>query len=85
MAYGCETEEIKVPIPAVNTHRDKPLVSNHSAADDRSNNKQLRTSNAAAAVAAAAAAAAAGDACSARPTPAITLSNEFQCNVRLSS
>ena len=26
VAYGCEVEEIKIPIPAVNTHRDKPLV-----------------------------------------------------------
>ncbi|KAH9522204.1 6-phosphofructo-2-kinase/fructose-2,6-bisphosphatase 2, variant 2 [Dermatophagoides farinae] len=24
VAYGCELEEIKVPIPAVNTHREKP-------------------------------------------------------------
>ena len=27
VAYGCELEEIKVPIPAVNTHREKPMVS----------------------------------------------------------
>lgn len=26
VAYGCELEEIKVPIPAVNTHREKPQV-----------------------------------------------------------
>ncbi|XP_027205127.2 6-phosphofructo-2-kinase/fructose-2,6-biphosphatase [Dermatophagoides pteronyssinus] len=25
VAYGCELEEIKVPIPAVNTHREKPM------------------------------------------------------------
>lgn len=27
VAYGCELEEISIPIPAVNTHREKPSVS----------------------------------------------------------
>ncbi|KAI2798753.1 6-phosphofructo-2-kinase/fructose-2,6-bisphosphatase 2 [Blomia tropicalis] len=31
VAYGCEVEEIKVNVPAVNTHRDKPLVSKHES------------------------------------------------------
>lgn len=26
VAYGCEVTEIKIPIEAVNTHRDKPPV-----------------------------------------------------------
>jgi hypothetical protein len=29
VAYGCEIEEIKIPIEAVNTHREKPLVRLH--------------------------------------------------------
>jgi hypothetical protein len=29
VAYGCEIEEIKIPIGAVNTHREKPLVRLH--------------------------------------------------------
>ncbi|KAI7694724.1 6-phosphofructo-2-kinase/fructose-2, 6-bisphosphatase [Sarcoptes scabiei] len=39
VAYGCEVEEIKIPIPAVNTHRDKPL----NCLPNRGTNEALET------------------------------------------